>query len=71
MNRSVMAQNTYEEKLEIQLKEIVEAHGKQIQDCINYLSIIQLYYKRIQQSETVEEAKEWADRMIEHALQVK
>lgn len=59
------------EQLELNLDDCVEAHGEKVSACVDYLSIIDIYTSRIRGASTVEEAKEWADRMITHALEVK
>ena len=38
--------------------------------CMDYLSLIDIYSRRINQSTTLKEAKDWADRMLDHALRI-
>jgi hypothetical protein len=66
-----MSQETYEECLEKQLDEAVNAHHDRVVSCMEYLKVITMYSKRIKGCDTIEEVKEWVDRMIDHALQVK
>ena len=66
-----MSQQTTENCLEVELKKCIEKHGEKINACINYISIIETYSKLIQRSQTLDEAKDWAHRMIDHALKVK
>jgi hypothetical protein len=37
---------------------------------IEYLKILDLYHRRIQECENIKDAKEWASRMLDHALRI-
>ena len=65
-----MSQETYEECLEEELKRAIAAHRSRTEACIDYLKIIDMYSRLIQRAETVEEGRDWAHRMIDHALKV-
>ena len=66
-----MAQNTYENCIADQLDKTVKANTKAVNSCIEYLKIVSMYSRLIQKADSVEEAKEWASKMLDHALKVK
>ena len=66
-----MSQESYEECLEQQLADLNREFNHRLDCCVDYLKIISMYSKMINECDNIEDAKEWARRMIDHALEVK
>jgi hypothetical protein len=68
-----MLEKEYEEyitHLDEQNKRLSEAHTDMTKACIEYLKIVETYSRLIHRAGNLKEAKDWADRMIDHALKV-
>jgi hypothetical protein len=60
----------YEQCLEAEYEKALSMHRDKTHMCMDYLKVVEMYSKLIGRSQTLEEAKYWADKMMDHALRV-